>query len=209
MKNPVLFNRALFIKSALLSDDFPLFCNDQGTPLPLISLMGRSNVGKSSLINHLLSQRKLAKTSSVPGKTQLLNFFEVDRALIIVDFPGYGYARAPRAERDKWADSIAVFFETVDEKAPILLLLDSRHLPSAEDLEKLEWIHRSGRPFGIVLTKTDKLTAKQLEENEKAILNAVMQVVPKEGIPYIHFSITNTFSRKQLIDLINYLIKEG
>ena len=116
--------KARFLLSTLT--EFPTLKDPRGKPLPEIALVGRSNVGKSSLINHLLGQKKMAKTSATPGKTQLLNFFLVDEQFLLVDLPGYGYAKAPPGEIEKWSHAIDAYINGRPTLRLILLLVDSR-----------------------------------------------------------------------------------
>ncbi len=206
MKGAILFQKALFVKSALVPQDFPPPFSLAGTRIPIISLMGRSNVGKSSLINHLFNTKQLAKVSTRPGKTQLLNFFNIDDQLLLVDVPGYGYAKAPKTDKALWAHSIEKLLDHVDPKSPILFLLDCRHPPSKDDLVKITWAHEAGRNFGLVLTKTDKLKPQEVEKNSKMIIDYVMEAAPRNRTAYIHFSIKDGAARKRLIELINHLI---
>jgi GTP-binding protein len=129
--------------------------------LPEIAFLGRSNVGKSSLINTLTTRRALARVSSTPGKTRQINFFRIDGRLRFVDLPGIGYARVPRAERESWQRLIAAYVGSGRPIALLVLLLDARHHLQDNDAVLLEWLLAHGLPVQLVLTKTDKLTQSE------------------------------------------------
>jgi GTP-binding protein len=133
---------------------------------PQISFAGRSNVGKSSLINALLHRKKLVKTSVTPGKTQLINFFVINGAFYFVDLPGYGYARVPRAVTDAWAPMIEGYLKGSPELRAVVVLLDSRREPDERDVRLIEWLKQYGIPAVFALTKADKLNR---QESERAL----------------------------------------
>ena len=130
---------------------------------PEIVFAGRSNVGKSSLINRLFNQKSLARVSATPGKTATINFFETEN-LIFADLPGYGYAKVSRGEKRRWADLIEGYFAQDRDIALVLSLVDSRHPPSADDRMMLEFLIENELPFVVVLTKIDKLSPRQRQE---------------------------------------------
>ena len=138
------------------------------TKLPEFAFIGRSNVGKSSLINMLMGNKSLAKTSGTPGKTQLINHFIVNEKWYLVDLPGYGYAKVSKNQRDKWQKLISNYLIQRTALTLVFVLLDSRLEPQKIDLEFMEWLGLSGIPFCIVFTKTDKLKARDLEPNIEA-----------------------------------------
>ncbi len=129
-----------------------------------IAFAGRSNVGKSSLINALFNQKKLAKTSSTPGRTQQLNFFNFDNKLYLVDLPGYGYAKAPEKMVRQWQVVLKTYLRGRPNLRRVFLLIDSRHGIKAEDLEIMKMLNISAVSYQIILTKTDKISAKELEK---------------------------------------------
>jgi GTP-binding protein len=133
--------------------------------LPEYAFIGRSNVGKSSLINMLVVRKDLAKTSSKPGKTQLINHFLINENWYLVDLPGYGYAQVSREKREKWELFIRKYILTRLNLMCIMVLIDSRLPAQRVDLEFMEWLGEKEVPFAIVFTKTDKLTKQQLKEN--------------------------------------------
>ena len=157
---------AEFLKSALKEADWP---HDN---IPEIAFLGRSNVGKSSLINSLLGVRGLARTSSTPGRTQLLNFFLINRQFRVVDLPGYGYARAPRAIRAEWSSAAEEYLAKREQLVLSIHIVDSRHEPSKQDLQLNEWLVHHHKPHLIVATKSDKLSKNELSRNVKRAAHA-------------------------------------
>ena len=133
--------------------------------LPQIAFSGRSNVGKSSLLNRLLNRRKLARVSSEPGKTVTVNYFQVDKKLYLVDLPGYGYARRSETEKKKWSSLTDAYFQNNPALATVLQLIDLKTGPSADDRMMLSFLKETGTPFVIVATKTDKLNKTNREKN--------------------------------------------
>ena len=131
---------------------------------PEIVFVGRSNVGKSSLLNSLCARKGLAKTSSTPGKTRLINYFIINKALYFVDLPGYGYAKVGQSERESWGALLSGYIQKRDEIGLVVALIDARHPGMASDREMMEFLDYCGRPFGIVMTKWDKL--KQAEKSK-------------------------------------------
>lgn len=132
---------------------------------PEYAFIGRSNVGKSSLINRLTNKKSLAKTSGKPGKTRLINHFLIDNSWYLVDLPGYGYANVPKKERLKWEKFIQKYILQRENLYCVFVLIDSRHAPQPVDLEFMEWLGISEIPFSIIFTKTDKLKPEELENN--------------------------------------------
>jgi GTP-binding protein len=147
---------ANFVKSATSPEHYPR------DGRPEIAFMGRSNVGKSSLINSLLGVKGLARTSSTPGRTQLINFFLINDAFYFVDLPGYGYARVPSDIKKHWGPMVEKYLATRPNLVLSILITDSRHEPTKLDLLMREWLEARGGPFVIVATKADKLSSNQL-----------------------------------------------
>ena len=139
------------------------------------AFIGRSNVGKSSLINMLLGKKDLAKTSSKPGKTALINHFLVDGKWGVVDLPGYGYASRSKAQRDEFEKMIKGYILNRPQMTNLFLLIDSRHKPQKIDLEFMEWLGENGVPFSIVFTKLDKMSNKAGTENTQAYLRELLE----------------------------------
>ncbi|HOC23966.1 MAG TPA: ribosome biogenesis GTP-binding protein YihA/YsxC [bacterium] len=150
---------AEYTKSVARLEDLP---RDR---LPQIAFAGRSNVGKSTLLNVLFNRRNLAYVSSTPGKTQTLNFYRVNRQFYFVDLPGYGYAKSPKSLRQQWQGLIESYLTGVEELRLVVVLVDVR-LPLQElDAQLLEWLRLQGRPFMVVATKADKLSGSELQKN--------------------------------------------
>jgi GTP-binding protein len=147
---------ATFEKSAFKEPDWP---RDKR---PEIAFLGRSNVGKSSLMNSLLGVRGLARTSSTPGRTQAVNFFLINEKFRFVDLPGYGYARAPKSVKEQWNAAATDYLAEREQLVLSIHLIDSRHEPTASDLQLSEWLKHHGRPHVIVATKSDKLSNNEL-----------------------------------------------
>lgn len=167
---------AKFVKSSKALDQCP-------TPnKPEYAFIGRSNVGKSSLINMLANNKNLAKTSQTPGKTQLINHFVVDEKWFIVDLPGYGFAKVSKTDREAWEQMIYEYLSQRENLLCIFVLVDSRLEPQKNDLEFMLWLGETQLPFSIVFTKTDKLSASQLKnnvENYKEVLLEYFEVFPR------------------------------
>lgn len=137
--------------------------------LPEIAFAGKSNVGKSSLINALMNRKSLARTSAQPGKTQTINFYNINSAMYLVDLPGYGYAKVPESERVKWGKMIERYLHASKQLKAVFLLVDIRHKPSANDKTMYEWIvYRGYRPI-IIATKLDKLKRSQVQRAVKEV----------------------------------------
>jgi GTP-binding protein len=137
--------------------------------LPEIAFAGRSNVGKSSLINTLLNRKKLARTSNTPGRTQEINFFLVNERFAFIDLPGYGYAKVPEAIRKQWGPMVETYLRERDTLRLVVVILDVRRDPSGEDLQLMEWLQCYRIRFLVCLTKTDKVSNNQLSERRRRI----------------------------------------
>lgn len=129
--------------------------------LPEVAMVGRSNVGKSSLINKVLNRKNFARVSSKPGKTATINFYNLDNSLYLVDLPGYGYAKVSKQEKKFWGEMIQHYLDMRTALKKIFLLVDARHAPSADDLMMLEWIRYYEKDFAVIATKADKLKPSQ------------------------------------------------
>ena len=158
----LVIKNATFITSAAKQEQF--IQPDK----PMIAVCGKSNVGKSSFINMLANQKKLAKTSSEPGRTRLVNYFNFGE-FILADLPGYGFARVSKTEKEKWAKTLDSFFKDKENIAHVFMLVDSRHDPTADDVQIIEFLHYHMLPFTIILTKADKLSKMKLKEHIRAI----------------------------------------
>jgi GTP-binding protein len=154
---------AEFIKSATDPKHYP-----EGV-YPEVAFVGRSNVGKSSLINTLVHRKNLAKTSNTPGRTQLVNFFLINRRYIFVDLPGYGFARVPEAVRQNWGPMVETYLSIRSNLRLVILIMDIRRDPAAHDMELLHWLSHYHIPVLLVLTKTDKLSKSQIRLRARQI----------------------------------------
>ena len=150
---------AEFVKSAFKEIDWPKDTK------PEIAFLGRSNVGKSSLINSLLMVRGLARTSSTPGRTQSLNFFSINERFWFVDLPGFGYARVPKDIKSTWGEMATTYLAKRNQLVLSIQIVDSRHEPTKQDLQLHEWLEHSNKPKLIVATKSDKLSNNELRRN--------------------------------------------
>ena len=153
--------------------------------LPEVAFVGRSNVGKSSLLNSLLGRTGLAKTSNTPGKTRLINFFLVDDSYYFVDLPGYGYAKVPEVLRKRWASMIEGYLSHRETLRVVIVLLDARHLPSLADQQMKDWLDHYHRPAIFVATKIDKISRNQ---KTRAVEMIRQELKLKEEDPIIPFS---------------------
>jgi GTP-binding protein len=154
---------AEFLKSSFQVSDWPIGL------LPEIAFMGRSNVGKSSLLNSLLSVRGLARTSSTPGRTQSLNFFLINRRFRFVDLPGFGYARVPKVIKSSWGEMVSSYLAKREQLVLSIHIVDSRHEPTTLDLQLHEWLEHSAKPRLVVATKSDKLSNNELKESLRRV----------------------------------------
>ena len=150
------FNKAEFILSATVPAQF---VHDG---LPQVAFAGRSNVGKSSVINRVVNRKNFARVGASPGKTTQINYFKIDGRLYLVDLPGYGYAKVSNADRERWDDLINSYFEAQRHHTLLVQLLDCRHAPSADDFQMLKYLHYHQIPYVVALTKADKLKKSQL-----------------------------------------------
>ena len=169
--------------------------------LPEYAFIGRSNVGKSSLINMLTNHKGLAKTSSKPGKTQLINHFLINKEWYLVDLPGYGYAKVSKQSKKTFQQFITDYFKKRRELVSAFVLVDIRHEPQKIDLEFMQWLGENAIPFAIVFTKADKLTEKQIQEHVTSYSEILLQQW-EEMPPYF---ITSSENRLGKEDLLSYI----
>ena len=174
------------------------------TGRPEIAFAGKSNVGKSSLINGLLNRKALARTSSQPGKTQTINFYNVNDFMYLVDLPGYGYARVTPAEKEKWGKMIENYLHTSQMLQAVFLLIDIRHEPSKNDVNMYEWILANGYEPIIIATKLDKIKRSQVQKNIKMIRQG-LNVIP--GTKILPFSAQTKQGKEEILQVIEELAK--
>lgn len=170
-----------------------------------IAFAGKSNVGKSSLINGLLNRKALARTSSQPGKTQTINFYRINDAFYFVDLPGYGYAKVSVSEREKWGKMIENYLHTSDKLVLVFLLIDIRHEPSANDKMMYDWILHNGFTPVIIATKLDKIKRSQIQKNLKIIRTGLE--MPKEGLIFPYSALSKQ-GRDEILDYIGTIIEK-
>lgn len=190
---------AEFVISAARPPQFP-----KG-PMPDVAFVGRSNVGKSSLLNSLTARKGLAKTSGTPGKTRQINFFRINESLNFVDLPGYGYAQVSKDERAAWARLIDSYLAEREQLRLVVALSDIRHEPMALDLELFEWLDEIDRPFIIVLTKYDKVSPQQAAERVAEVGHVVGGY--SQCLEVIPFSSKTNHNRDQLLAVIERAVR--
>ncbi len=172
--------------------------------LPEVCFAGRSNVGKSSLINTLLNKKNIARTSNVPGKTQQMNYYQVGDEFFMVDLPGYGYAKVPKKERERWGRNIRDYLMDRDSLSLILHVVDSRHDPSQLDEDFFYWMAMNEKPFAVVLSKSDKLSRNKVNQS-KAKVRRIMKEMNIE-VPILPYSSESREGISEITELINEFI---
>jgi len=184
------WNRAEFIRSAVKPADFPR------DALPQIVFSGRSNVGKSSVINRLLGRKNFARVGSAPGKTTHINYFLIDQQLYLVDLPGYGYAKVSQAERARWGKLIEAWFADSSLMALGVMLVDLRHKPTQDDVTMGQWYAASGKPYVVVANKLDKVKKSQLADNI-ALIRETLEL--PDDVKLIPFSAEKGDGKQELL----------
>ena len=174
--------------------------------LPEIALAGRSNVGKSSLVNTLVNRKNIARTSSTPGKTATINFYEVEKKLRYVDLPGYGYAKVSKVEKQKWGNMIEGYLSKRENLKGVFLLVDARHKPTADDKMMFDWVKSFGYEPIVIATKLDKLKKSEIEKNLTEIYNFLELDYDSVLIP---FSAQTRQGREEVLDAIDMILNSG
>lgn len=177
-------------------------------PIPEYAFIGRSNVGKSSLINMLTERKSLAKTSGRPGKTQLINHFKINDNWFLVDLPGYGYAKVSKRDKNIFQKYITHYFLQREQLVCSFILIDIRHEPQKVDMEFMEWMGENGIPFAIIFTKADKLKPKALERSAKTYIDQMLQGSWEEAPYYLITSSSKNIGREEVLDYIDTINKE-
>ena len=195
----------MVVKSAELETVCGITSKLPDNALPEIAFAGKSNVGKSSLINGLLNRKSLARTSAQPGKTQTINFYNINRELYFVDLPGYGYAKVSAEIREKWGKMIEGYLHTSLQLRKVFLLIDIRHVPSENDCLMYDWIVNNGYEPVIICTILDKIKRSQVQKNLKQIREK-LNLVP--GTKMIPFSALTKQGKDEVWNLIEDTIKE-
>lgn len=186
-------HNAEFIRSVTVVAD----CPKDG--LPQIAFAGKSNVGKSSVINKLLLRKNFARVGEAPGKTTHINFFRIDNKLYLVDLPGYGYAKVPMAEKERWGKLMEKYFAAEDTIDYGVMIVDARHKPTANDVIMADYFKASGKPFVVVANKMDKLKKSEIEPNLACIRETL--TLP-ETVELIPFSAENGLGREALLRVL-------
>ena len=190
-------NKAEFVKSAAAPAQFIR------SSIPAVAFAGKSNVGKSSVINRILNRKNFARVGAQPGKTIHVNYFLIDGKLYFVDLPGYGYAKVSQAERDRWAKLMENFFASQGLMDLGVMIVDARHKPTADDVTMAEWFKSSGCRLAVVANKLDKLKKSEIEPNLALIRETL--ALP-ESVPLIPFSAEKGQGREQLLAEIMSLV---
>lgn len=185
--------RVEFVRSAAGPGDFPR------DTLPQVAFAGKSNVGKSSVINRLLQRKNFARVGGEPGKTVHINYFRVDDKLYLVDLPGYGYAKVSQAEKDRWARLIQSWFDDPGLMTLGILIVDARHAPTANDVDMADYFKATGKPWVVVANKLDKLKKSEIEPNMAAIRGTLTLPDDVKAIP---FSAEKGTGREELLALL-------
>ena len=192
------WNLAQFVRSAAKPADFPR------DGLPQVVFAGRSNVGKSSVINRILNRKNFARVGSAPGKTTNINYFSVDQKLYLVDLPGYGYAKVSKQERDRWGRLIEAWFSDTDRMALGILVVDARHKPTADDCMMAQVFLSSGKPFLVAANKLDKLKKSEINGNQQLIRETLAL---SDSIPLILFSAERGEGKEVLLGKIKHYLE--
>lgn len=182
-----------FITSAVKRNQYPVDVR------PEVAFVGRSNVGKSSIINALTNRRKLAKVSQTPGKTRLINFFLINDEMYLVDLPGYGYAKVSKQEKESWGKTIETYLIEREQLKKVVLLVDSRHKPTADDILMHEWIKHFGYKVIVIATKSDKLSNNEIGKSKK-LIKETLKLGPEDE--FYLFSSVKKSGKEELIDNI-------
>ena len=195
----MIISKSEFIISAVKREQYPTDGRNE------VAFVGRSNVGKSSIINALTNRRKLAKVSQTPGKTRLINFFLINDGFYLVDLPGYGYAKVSKSEKASWGKTIETYLTGREELKKVILLVDSRHKPTADDIMMYEWIKHFNYECVVVATKSDKLSNNELVKSRK-LIRETLKLGENEQLHF--FSSLNKKGKDELIDtLFSDLVK--
>ena len=197
---PINLQNAEFIRSAVNRKGFPR------DGMVQVAFAGRSNVGKSSVINRLLNRKNFARVGAAPGKTVHINYFKIDRAFYLVDLPGYGYAKVAKTERDRWGRLMEEYFADPELMSLGVMIVDARHKPTADDCTMAQWYKDAGRPFLVVANKLDKLKKSEIEPNLQQIR---LTLELDETVKLIPFSAEKGTGRQDLLNEIFTHVEQG
>ena len=196
----------MIIKNAVLDIVCGVTSTLPDTGMPEVAFAGKSNVGKSSLINGLMNRKALARTSAQPGKTQTINFYKINDEMFLVDLPGYGYAKITPAEKEKWGKMIERYLHTSKDLKAVFLLIDIRHKPSANDCQMYEWILHNGYEPIIIATKLDKIKRSQVQKHLKMVRQGLGI---GQDVTVIPFSAETKQGREEIWALIEEMTGES
>ena len=197
---PINLQNAEFVRSAVNRKDFPR------DGMVQVAFAGRSNVGKSSVINRLLNRKNFARVGAAPGKTIHINYFRIDKAFYLVDLPGYGYAKVSKGERDRWGRLMEEYFADPELMTLGVMIVDSRHKPTADDCTMAQWYRDAGCPFVVVANKLDKLKKSEIEPNLQRIRETLE--LGEEGV-IVPFSAEKGTGKQELLDIIFAAVSAG
>ena len=190
---PINYNKAEFIRSAVRPD---AFIRDGR---PQVTFAGRSNVGKSSVINRLLNRKNFARVGATPGKTTQVNYFLIDNRVYLTDLPGYGYAKVSKEERERWGRLMESYFQAPGLITLGVLIVDARHKPTADDCTMAQWFKDTGRPMVVVANKLDKLKKSEIQPSLDRVR---LTLELEEDVPVIPFSAEKGDGRQDLLNVI-------
>ena len=190
--------KAEFQIGAVDSSQFP------NTAFPEIAFTGRSNVGKSSMLNNLVNNKSLAKVSSTPGKTQQINFFLIEDKWLFADLPGFGYAKVSKKDREKWSNLNMEYLSNREQLVLTCLLVDSRHDPMKTDLAMMEWLENNDRQFVVILTKCDKISQNDVDARVEQIRGLLQHC--RNAIDVIPYSAKKNIGRSNLLGLLKGIL---
>lgn len=193
----MIIRKAEIIMTAVKKEQYP------ATVVPEIAFAGKSNVGKSSMINALLNRKSLARTSSQPGKTQTINFYNINDMLNFVDLPGYGYAKVSKTEKDKWGTMIDTYLHNRNQLKEVFLLVDIRHEPSQNDIQMYNWIKSCGFTGFVIASKADKLSRSQ-QIKSVAVIKKTLEI--KDNGLVFPFSAASKAGVEEIWDLFENLL---
>jgi GTP-binding protein len=196
-----LFNgKATFVTSATKIEECP------PDKFPEVCFAGRSNVGKSSLINAIVNRKNIARTSNVPGKTQQMNYYQIGEDCFFVDLPGYGFAKVPKKERERWGRSIRTYLSERESLRLVLSVIDARHEPSALDQDFFYWLASNSMPFCVLLSKADKISKNKVAQSKKAVKNILADM--NIEVPILEYSASSRMGIPEIQQLIKDFIKD-
>lgn len=196
-----LFNgKATFVTSATKIEECP------PDKFPEVCFAGRSNVGKSSLINAIVNRKNIARTSNVPGKTQQMNYYQIGEDCFFVDLPGYGFAKVPKKERERWGRSIRKYLSERESLKLILSVIDARHKPSALDQDFFYWLASNEMPFCVLMSKADKLSKNKVAQSKKLVKNILGEM--NIEVPILEYSASSRDGIPEIQQLIKDFIQE-